>query len=292
MYIFRKPHQLQAIFDKYMPDGTTQSIPKSPMSYTYSKNFNLDDSKACDVTEFRSILGAVMQLTDCRPDIAFTIAKISQRQCSPREKDREALLHLLHFLWGTRDQGLILRRADAASAATLVRLRGYADCSFACHGNGKSHYCIGFDLIEESKHKEAFPFANLCQSGLFYLKSFMAPTVDLSSCQGEIGAAVELAKDTLFYRGVLAELGQIQVEPTPLYGDNDSARNLATHYDVSSKRVRYMIPKINWLLEQTKAEVLKMVRLRTEDLPVDIGTKHSTGTEWTKKVHRTMGRSV
>ncbi len=52
----------------------------------------------------------------------------------------------------------------------------------------------------------------------------MAPTVDLSSCQGEICATVELAKDTLFYRGVLGELGQTQVELTPLYGDNDSAR--------------------------------------------------------------------
>ena len=197
---------------------------------------------------------------------------------------------LLHFLWATKDQGLILRRADAASAATLVRLRGYGDCSFACHGNGKSHYCIGFDLVEESTHKETFPFQNVCQSGLFYLKSFMAPTVDLSSCQGEIGATVELAKDTIFYRGVLNELGQTQIAPTPLYGDNDSARNLATHYDGSSKRVRYMIPKINWLLEQTKGLVIKMVRLSTVELPVDIGTKSSTGTEWNKKLNRTMGR--
>jgi hypothetical protein len=51
-----------------------------------------------------------------------------------------------------------------------------------------------------------------------------------------------------------------------------------------------MIPKINWLLEQRKAEVIKMVRLSTEERPVDIGTKHSTGTEWNKKVDRTMGR--
>ena len=291
-YIFRKPHQLQSMFDKYMPNGPSQSLPKSPMRHSYSKLFDVEDSKPCDVTDFRSILGALMQLTDCRPDIAYTIAKISQRQCAPREKDREALIYLLHFLWATKDQGLILRRADATSAATLVRLRGYGDCSFACHGNGKSHYCIGFDLVEESTHKEAFPFANACQSGLFYLKSFMAPTVDLSSCQGEIGATVELAKDTLFYRGVLGELGQTQIEPTPLYGDNDSARSLATHYDGSSKRVRYMIPKINWLLERTKGLVIKMVRLSTADLPVDIGTKNSLGTEWNTKINRTMGRQA
>jgi len=43
----------------------------------YSKGFDEENSLPCDVTEFRSMLGAVMQLTDCRPDIAFTIAKIA-----------------------------------------------------------------------------------------------------------------------------------------------------------------------------------------------------------------------
>jgi hypothetical protein len=46
---------------------------------------------------------------------------------------------------------------------------------------------------------------------MFYLKSFMAPTVDLSSCEGEIGAAIEMTKDTIFFRGVLKELGQEQL---------------------------------------------------------------------------------
>ena len=200
-----------------------------------------------------------MQLTDCRPDIAFTIAKISQRQCSPRVKDMEALLFLIHFLWFTRDLGVILRRSDKASAATIVRLRGFTDCSFACHGNGKSHYCIGFDLVDE------LPFNKIHNTGLFQLKSFMAPNVDLSSCQGEIGSTVEVAKDTVFYRGILlSELGQKQFFPTPLYGDNDATRRLATHYDGSHKRVRYMLLKITWLMEQTKAEVIKLVRLATE----------------------------
>ena len=113
-FIFRKPFQLQNIFDKYLPNGPTMSQPNDSMRTAYSQAFDVDDSPACNVTEFRSLLGAVMQLVDCRPDIAFTVAKISQRQCSPRVKDQEALIFLLHYLWFTRDQGLILRRADKA----------------------------------------------------------------------------------------------------------------------------------------------------------------------------------
>ncbi len=99
-----------------------------------------------------------------------------------------------------------------------------------------------------------------------------------------------MAKDAIFYRGILSELGQTQIQPTPLYGDNDSARSLATNYNGGHKRVRYMLPKINWLMEQTKAEVVKMVRLGTQDLQVDIGTKNGRGDDFYKKRERVMGR--
>jgi hypothetical protein len=49
-YIFRKPHQLQTIFDKHLPNGPTQSQPRDPMRTEYS---NVDDSSPCDIIEFR-----------------------------------------------------------------------------------------------------------------------------------------------------------------------------------------------------------------------------------------------
>ena len=95
--------------------------------------------------------------------------------------------------------------------------------------------------------------------------------------------------DAIFYRGILEELGQKQMHPTPLYGDNDSSRSLATNYDGSHKRVRYMLPKINWLMEQTQAEVIKLVRMSTNILPVDIATKKDRGADFHRKQDRAMG---
>ena len=79
------------------------------------------------------------------------------------------------------------------------------------------------------------------------------------------------------------------MKPTPLYGDNDSAISLATSFNNNHKRVRYMLPKIHWLMEQTKAAVVKMHRLGTSTLPPDMGTKNGSGTEWEKKVASVMG---
>jgi len=287
--VFRKPSQLQHLFEMYMPDGPTIEIPREPMSQVFCKNFDVEDSPLCDSTKFRVLHGKLIQLIDVRPDIAFPISKLSQRQCAPRVKDMEAQIFLLHYLFGTRDKGVVLRRADNASACTLVQLRGFTDMSFACHFNGKSQYCICFDLVEKMPASTLNPFKRIYNTGMFYLKSFMAPTVDLATCEGEVGALVEGCKDGIFFRGVLKELHQEQVEPTPMYGDNDSTIVLATSYSGKHKRVRYMLPKVMWLMEQTKACVFEMLRLGTRELPPDVATKLGVGPEYRDKMDRIMG---
>ena len=175
----------------------------------------------------------------------------------------------------------MLRKSRLQHGAAWLKLRGFSDCSYACHDNGKSQYCVCFDLVDGREHPDdTVPYGpGATSTGMFQLKSFMAPTVDLSSCEGEIGASVELTKDTIFYRGILFELGQEQMEPTPLYGDNDSTMSLATRFNNNHKRVRYMLPKIYWLMEQTTAQVVRFYRMGTKELPADVGTKHSTGSE-------------
>ena len=78
---------------------------------------------------------------------------------------------------------------------------------------------------------------------------------------------MELTNGTIFYRTILQELGQEQMEPTPLYGGNDSTMSLATSFNNNHKRVQYMFPKIYWLMEQTKSQVVKFFPMGTKELP-------------------------
>ena len=149
-------------------------------------------------------------------------------------------------------------------------------------------YC--FDMVDSSVAKvERNPLKRIYNTGMFFFRSFMAPSMDLSSCEGETSTCVELAKDTIFYRGVLKELHQEQLQPTELYCDNDATIMLATRYSGSHKRVRYMLPKINWLMEQTTAQVCKLLRLGTQDLPPDVGTKNGRGAQFMNKRDKVMG---
>ena len=138
--IFRRPVMLQNIFDMYLPHGPSRSPPRGPMQQTYLQAFDKDDSPAASTTDFRSMLGMVQQMMDVRPDVCFAVVKLAQRQADPREKDIEALLYLIHYLYATRSSGVVLRRGNQGMANILLQLRAYTDCSFGCHGNGKSHY--------------------------------------------------------------------------------------------------------------------------------------------------------
>ena len=117
-------------------------------------------------TEFRSMQGAVMHLTDVRPDIASAVSRISQRQCNPR-----AITYLIYYLYVAMSTGVVYAEVTQHPQQYL-----YADCGFACH-------------------------------------------VDMSICEGEIGAAVELTCDTILIKDILREPYQEQMKPTPVYDD-------------------------------------------------------------------------
>jgi len=271
--IFTKPEQMNRLIERWLPDGQTMSLPSSPISASYLKNYD-NKSPRCDRKTFLSCNGGVMQLIDVRPDICFAVSKISTRQAEPRQCDMDALIYLIHYLLETKHLGLRLKKGNANGVNTLMKLRGYADAAFGCHSNGKSQYGSCFELIPESDHQSGVKTG----TGMFYSKSWIAPTVDLASTESEMGAATEAAKDIILFRGVLEELRFTQIGPTPLYNDNKPMISLGTQYSGSHKRVRYMLPKINWLMEQTKAKVIELIYMNGLILPPDLITKGS----WTK----------
>ena len=124
-------------------------------------------------------------------------------------------------------------------------------------------------------------------TAMFYFKSRMAPTDDLSSSEGECGTIVE----AVLPQGCHEEMHQHQLAPTPVYNDNQSSITLATQYSGKHKRVRYMLPRINWLMEKTKQGIYNLQYLHTKELPADFGTKRMGGASFTEGRVRVMGLS-
>ena len=84
----------------------------------------------------------------------------------------------------------------------------------------------------------------------------------LSSTEAEVYAAIECAKDAIFFRDVFSELGYKQLEPTTLYIDNKSAVALSKPLTGDHRQVRHFKARLNFLIEQVELQVLKLEHLR------------------------------
>jgi len=226
-------------------------------------------------------------LLEVRPDIAFALSKTGQQQ-NPTTDDYEALIYMTHYLYGTRYLGICLKKGQGNETEIFVKLRGYADAAYAIHcderGQGKSQYCECFELIEvgQGESEES--------TGTFYFKSTRAPTVDLCSAESEMGSTVEATKTAVMLHGILQELNQTTYEPVEIFNDNQNNILLSTQFSGQSKRVRYMMPRLHWMMEKVKEKVIHLKYLNTQVLQADFGTKAHTPTEHSRKVERIMGK--
>lgn len=228
-----KPFIMQKLFDKYMPDGPFMPIPTTPMSNDYIKTIG-EHSQPYDVTKFLSLIGLLIQLLEVRPDIAFHLSKISQQQKCPTKRDYDALIYMVHYLWGKRNWGIILQPSRSNEAQIMVKLRGYADAAYAIHcehaGSGKSQYTECFDLVEDDDE-------NLeTGTGMFYFKSKLPPTVDLCSAEAEMGSTVETTKTAMLFHGILKELHQAGLQPIEIYNDNKPNPTSYCRHDTQDPR--------------------------------------------------------
>jgi hypothetical protein len=145
--IFTRPVQLQKIFKNWLAPGHKIKVPTTPMAVDYRKGNNDGNCKLYNKTTYQQLLGALMQLLDVRPDIAFAISKCAQRTNQCDENDAKALMRIVTYLYGTQSYGLRLRKADTAQQQTFVRLRAYTDAAYANMQDAKSQYSFGFDLV-------------------------------------------------------------------------------------------------------------------------------------------------
>jgi hypothetical protein len=67
-----------------------------------------------DVSQFRSITGALQYLTFTRSDIAYAMQQIYLHMHDPQEPHLTAMKRILHYLRGASDFGLLLRRSSSS----------------------------------------------------------------------------------------------------------------------------------------------------------------------------------
>jgi hypothetical protein len=215
---------------------------------------SLDTLLSADqIREFQSRVGACSYLAmQSRPDILYAVNTLSRKTKQPNLEDWEAIQRVLYYIVGSRDLGLLFHSGEG------IKLYATVDASYATHNDLKSHTGCTLHIGRNSAS-----FRSLTKK-----QSVMA---DSSTVAEYIGAHVA-AKEILWARNFLFELGFEQQEATTLFEDNQSTIKLIGKPGNGNK-TKHIDLRFNFIRDQVAQRTIQIEYLPTTEMISDILTK-------------------
>lgn len=208
---------------------------------------------------FISVTMSMMYVARTRLDILRTLSYLTTRLVAPTQKDWAKMVKVGEYLNGTKDMAVVVR------ASNMV-LCGASDASFAVHKDRKSHTGGVLWLGDHN-----YPI---------HASSKKQTLVTTSSTESELVAAGAVAKNLVWIRKILHEMGLDQKDPTALHQDNRACIILANRG--SSKLSRSVDIKYFWLSEKIEEGVIALLKVRTDENVADGLTKPLFGEAFLK----------
>ncbi|CAI7852284.1 unnamed protein product [Closterium sp. NIES-53] len=231
---------------------------------------------------FHSMVGALNYAANhTRPDIAFATSRLASVVSRPSHEQLEAAKRLVRYVSATASVGLeysAVRQRLQRGAADLGKgemlLTCYTDASFnSVKADGTS---IG-------------GYVCLFGGGAFSWRSKKQNEVGQSSCETEYMALHHGAKEVVWLRRLLEEIGVCQKEPTVIFCDNESAVKLAKNACLHGL-TKHIRPKWHWVRRLLDKEV-RLEIVKTHQQAADILTKRLAENEHWKGM-KLAGMSV
>jgi len=177
---------------------------------------------------FRRLVGKLLYLTITRPDISFAVQVLSQFMHEPSEDHLAAAKHILRYLKGTPDQGVLLANFSD------FNLTGYCDSDWgSCCDSRKS--TTGFCIL-------------LGSSPLSW-KVKKQSVVTRSSVEAEYRAMASTCYEIVWLLALLGDLGLSQLTPVTLYCDNQAALHISANL-VFHKRTKHIEVDCHYIRDQ------------------------------------------
>jgi hypothetical protein len=159
---------------------------------------------------YQSLVGAELYCsTNTRPDITLSVGYLCRAMSKPTEDLMADALRVLYYLERTKDLGLTYE-------GEATPLHGMTDASWDVNRSTS-----GFVFF---LNKAAIAWGSKKQT-----------SVALSSCEAELMAGSEAAKEAVYFRRFQEELGYFDAEPTKLAMDNQAGIAIAYNPELHAK---------------------------------------------------------
>ena len=250
----RQTAYIDSLVETFAPDGVPssfkatdvpaeESLPQLVLNSLESDN----TPSAAEIHRFQVIIGSLLYCaTHTRPDIAYAVGLLCRVMAKPTPELYAAALRVVYYLHHHRHIGLRYERSQQS-------LSGYSDSDWATR-----HSTSGFVF-----HYSRAAISWGCKK---------QATIALSSCEAEIVAASEAAKEAVCLEGFLRELGLGSSSAVPLAVDNQSA--IATAYNPEHhSRVKHIERRHFFVREKVESHELCVPFVRSEHNMADMFTK-------------------
>jgi hypothetical protein len=217
-------------------------------------------------TPYCSLVGSFNYLSiGTRPDIAFAVGRLATVLDCYHPEHWDAAVRVVKYLKGTRLLSLELGGMNPIRPVTVAFTDSdYANCPDSSRSVGGYCFTFGSGMVSWASHKQKH-------------------TAD-SSCYAEYIAIHDASHEVLFFRQFLDGLDIPIREPTPLFCDNDAARQLSEdqrwHAKIKHFRVRYHSTR-----ELVNNGELQILRVRSSDNAADILTNPLGPTDFARLRH-------
>ena len=205
-------------------------------------------------TLYRRIVGGLQYLILTRPDIAYSVHKLSQYLSAPTLQHWLACKKVLRYLQATVTYGLYIQQEGTLET---IGLTGYSDTDWACDiDNRKSigAYCIflGNNLVSWSSKKQAI--------------------VAKSSTESEYRALSAASFELSWLQSLFFELNITKLPTSVLWCDNQSAGDLARNPIFHSKS-KHIELDIHYIRDKVLNKELEVRYIPTKEQVADVLTK-------------------
>ncbi|KIJ41161.1 hypothetical protein M422DRAFT_172542 [Sphaerobolus stellatus SS14] len=205
-----------------------------------------------DSQHYQSAVGSLMYgMIGTHPDVAHSVGVLSQHCATPGEEHEKGNKRVLRYIKGTTDLGLV----------------------FIGSGNTKIEVFIDADWAQDKNNRHSLTgyVCTLAGATISWSSKKQSSTAQ-SSTEAEYMAATHAAKEALWLRMFMRELGFEQDSPTPLYVDNQSAITLVKNSEFHS-RTKHINVRYHFIRENVEDEQIELVYIPTEDQVADALTK-------------------
>ncbi|KAK9028101.1 hypothetical protein V6N11_067915 [Hibiscus sabdariffa] len=203
---------------------------------------------------YASAIGSIMYAMICtRPDLSYALSMTSKYQANPGEGHWTIVKNILKYLRRTKDVFLVYGGEEE------LRIKGYTDASFQTDK-------------DDSRSQSGFVFC--LNGGAVSWKSSKQDTVADSTTEAEYIAASEAAKEAVWIKKFITELGVIPSisDAVDLYCDNNGAIAEAKE-PRSHQRSKHILRRFHLIREIIDRGDVEICKVNTDDNIADPLTK-------------------